>query len=134
MKRVVVDANVAFRALASSRGDIRGRLDPVDGVQFITPRFLFVELFKHKDRIVRASKKSEDDVLESLHTLVAAMEFVDESAIPIGTWLEARRLCAPTDPKDTPYVALALYADGELWTEDEELKQGLRARGFTRFF
>ena len=73
-------------------------------------------------------------MLESLHTLVAAMEFMDESAIPIGTWLEAHRLCAPTDPKDTPYVALALYVDGELWTEDEELKQGLRARGFTRFF
>ena len=65
---------------------------------------------------------------------VAAMEFMDESAIPIGTWLEARRLCTPTDPKDTPYVALALYVDGELWTEDEELKQGLRARGFMRFF
>ena len=96
--------------------------------------FFLVELFKHKDRIIRASKKSEDDVLEALHTLVAAMEFMDESAIPIGTWLEAHRLCAPTDPKDTPYVALALYADGELWTEDEELKQGLRARGFTRFF
>jgi len=120
-----------WRAVAGifGAGSIRWK-----GVQFITPRFLFVELFKHKDRIVRASKKSEDDVLESLHTLVAAMEFMDESAIPIGTWLEAHRLCAPTDPKDTPYVALALYVDGELWTEDEELKQGLRARGFTRFF
>ena len=119
MKRVVVDANVAFRALASSRGDIRGKLDPVDGVLFITPRFLFVELFKHKDRIVRASKKSEDDVLESLHALVAAMESMDESASPIDRWLEARRLCAPTDPKDTRYVALALYVDGELGTEDD---------------
>ena len=48
--------------------------------------------------------------------------------------MEAQRLCAPTDPKDTPYVALALHLDAELWTLDEELKAGLRLRGFDRFF
>ena len=73
-------------------------------------------------------------MLESLHTLVASLEFFDEAAIPVGTWLEARRLCAPTDPKDTPYVALALHLDAELWSQDEELKTGLRSRGFTRFY
>lgn len=134
MKRVIVDANLAFRALARSRGDLRARLDPAEDLLFIAPRFLFVELFKHKDRIVRASKTPEDAVLESLHALVASLEFADEAAIPVGTWLEARRLCAPTDPKDTPYVALALHLDAELWSEDEELKTGLRSRSFTRFF
>ena len=134
MKRVVVDANIAFRSLASSRGDLRARLDPAEDLRFIAPRFLFVELFKHKDRIVGASGKPEEEVLESLHALVASLEFADEAAIPIGTWIEARRLCAPTDPKDTPYVALTLHLDAELWSEDGELKTGLRARGFTRFF
>ena len=134
MKRVIVDANIAFRALARSRGDLRARLDPAEDLCFIAPRFLFVELFKHKDRIIRVSKTPEDAVLESLHALVASLEFADEAAIPVGTWLEARRLCAPTDPKDTPYVALALHLDAELWSEDEELKAGLRSRNFTRFF
>ena len=133
MTRVIVDANIAFRALARSRGDLRARLNPATDLRFIAPRFIFVELFKHKDRIVRASGTPEDAVLESLHTLVASLEFFDEAAIPVGTWLEARRLCAPTDPKDTPYVALALHLDAELWSHDEELKTGLRSRGFTRF-
>src|SRR5579862_7299531 len=109
MKRVIVDANIAFRALASSRGDLRAQFDSAGAIRFIAPRFLFIELFKHKDRLVRASRKSEDVVLESLHALVATLDFADEAAIPIGTWLEARRLCAPIDPKDTPYVALALH-------------------------
>jgi len=38
------------------------------------------------------------------------------------------------DLKDTPFVALALHLDARLWTDDEELKAGLRARGFDQFF
>lgn len=134
MKRVVVDANIAFRALASSRGDLRARLDPTEEFRFVVPRFIFIELFKHKDAIVAASGKTEEEVLEALSALVALLEFADEAAIPIGDWLEARRLCVPTDAKDTPYVALALHLDADLWTEDAALKTGLRARGFVRFF
>lgn len=134
MTNVIVDANIAFRTLASSRGDLRSRLDTVGDIRFVAPRFIFVELFKHKDRLFRAMGKSEDELLEALHALVASLDFSDEAAIPIGTWLEAHRLCAPTDPKDTPYVALALHHDAELWTEDAALKVGLAARGFTRFF
>ena len=61
------------------------------------------------------------------------MHFIEEGTIPIGTWMEARRLCKEVDPKDTPFVALTLHLDGSLWTSDEELMAGLRARGFDRF-
>jgi len=97
------------------------------------PRFLFVELFRHKERIVRASRLPEVEIIESLHALVARIEFHNESLLTIGDWMEAYRLCSPTDEKDTAYVALALHLDAEIWSEDEELKAGLRARGFDRF-
>ena len=45
---VVVDANIAFKTLASGRGDLRDRLGPAAAVTFYAPRFLLVELFKHK--------------------------------------------------------------------------------------
>lgn len=48
--------------------------------------------------------------------------------------MEAHRLCHGVDLKDTPYVALTLHFDALLWTEDEELKTGLRAKGFDRFY
>lgn len=38
------------------------------------------------------------------------------------------------DEKDTPYVALTLHLDGRLWTDDVELKRGLMAKNFDRFF
>ena len=48
-----------------------------------------------------AMGKPEDELLEALHALVASLDFADEASIPIGTWMEAQRLCSPTDPKDT---------------------------------
>ena len=47
--------------------------------------------------------------------------------------MEAYRLCE-VDRNDTPYVALALHLDAELWTQGDELKTGLRAKGFDWFF
>lgn len=45
---VIVDANIAFKTLAGGRGDLRGPVSPSVPLRFFAPRFLFVELFKHK--------------------------------------------------------------------------------------
>jgi len=42
--------------------------------------------------------------------------------------MEARRLCHEVDENDNPYLALTLHLDGRLWTDDAELKAGLRAK------
>jgi predicted nucleic acid-binding protein len=61
---VIVDANIAFKYLASHRGDLRRRLGPASDLRFFSPRFLFVELFKHKERLARAANLSEVELLE----------------------------------------------------------------------
>lgn len=131
---VIVDANLAFKAFVTNRGDLRDRLGASSRVELYSPRFLFVELFKHRDRLARACGLAEDELVESLHTLVARLEFVNEANVPMGTWLEAYRLCKDVDERDTAYVALTLHLDGRLWTEDRILQDGLQARGFDRFF
>jgi predicted nucleic acid-binding protein len=131
---VVVDANIAFRCLSSQRSDLRDRLDPGGRQQFFSPRFLFVELFKHKERLARASGLTETGLLDGLYAVVSQLEFVSEANIPVGTWVEAYRLCKGIDTDDTPYVALTLHLDGRFWTEDNQLKSALKARGFDRFF
>ena len=131
---VVVDANIAFKALISQRGDLRDRLDPSANVKFYTPGYLFVELFKHKTRLARATGLTEGVLLDALQALVSRLEFVNEANIPLGMWMEAHRLCKEVDEKDTPYVALTLHLDGRLWTEDAQLKQSLQAKGFDAFY
>jgi predicted nucleic acid-binding protein len=132
--RVVVDANIAFKSLVSRRGDLRDRLDPSGNLKFHAPGYLFVELFKHKDRLIHATKLTPDDLLQALQALVSRLEFVNEANITLGLWMEAHRLCKDVDENDTPYVALTLHLDGRLWTEDAELKKGLRAKGFERLY
>lgn len=131
---VIVDANIAFKTLAAGRGDLRNPLSPALLLRFFAPRFLFVELFKHKDRLIHAARLTEEEILQALYTLVSRIEFIKDADVPLGVWLEAQRLCRDVDEKDTPYVALTLHLDGRLWTEDAVLKTGLRARGFDAFF
>jgi len=38
------------------------------------------------------------------------------------------------DEKDTPFVALSLELGFELWTRDQELIIGLKAKGFDQFY
>jgi predicted nucleic acid-binding protein len=131
---VVVDTNILFSALVSRRSRIRETLLVEAGLSFCCPRFIFSELFKHKERVVAATDLSEAELLDALNSLFAHMQFVDESTILVGDWVEARRLCSGIDEKDTPFVALAIHLNARLWTEDNELKTGLRARGFNSFF
>jgi predicted nucleic acid-binding protein len=132
--KVVLDTNIfisfLLRRVAAHRR--RFQTDPLNS--FYCPRFFLVELFKHKERIAQISELDADELLECLHELLARVHFVEEGVIPIGTWMEARRLCRNVDLKDTPFVALTLHLDGRLWTADAELKAGLRAKDFQRFF
>ena len=131
--KLVLDTNVFFALLLGRDTALRRRFLGDIEHTFYCPRFFLVELFKHKERIAQASTLPESDLLECLYELLARVHFVDEGGIPIGTWMEARRLCRDVDPKDTPFVALTLHLDGQLWTGDNELATALRAKGFDRF-
>jgi len=95
---------------------------------------LTIELFKHQARLAHATGVTDDELVEVLQALVNRLEFVNESPIPLGIWMEVHRLCKDVDERDTPYVALTLHLDGRLRAEDAELKQGLCSRRFTNFF
>ena len=85
---VIVDANIAFKCLHAGRGDLRGRIGPGQHPHFFSPRFLFVELFKHKEWLASAAKLPQAEFLEALYALVSRLEFVNEANIPVGTWVE----------------------------------------------
>jgi predicted nucleic acid-binding protein len=81
---IVVDTNVLFSALVSQRSRVREILLMEAGLSFCCPRFIFGELFKHKERIVAATDLSEEELLDALNALFARIRFIDESAIPLS--------------------------------------------------
>lgn len=133
MKTVIVDTNILFAAMRSANSRLRVILDRPD-LKFYTPNFLVVEIFKHKEKILRKSKASEDEIYEFLNQLLRKVQFVSEENLSLGNIIQAYRLCNDIDEKDTLFVALTLELEGELWTRDEVLKAGLIKKGFTSFF
>jgi predicted nucleic acid-binding protein len=131
---VVVDANRLFSELIAGNRPRRLIMSSRSDIQFFCPKYVLVELFKHKERIMLATKLDEPSLLGLLHTLLERIRFFDEDAIRIGCWTEAWRLCRDIDEKDVAYVALTLELEGDLWTGDRELEAGLRRKGFRQFF
>lgn len=130
---VVVDTNIVFKALRLKNSAIRDALTEGQ-YQFYAPKFLFVEVFKHKEKLLRNNTQSEDDLYEYLNTLLQHITFVNEDTVSVGSYLEAYRLCREVDEKDVPFVALALELNCPLWTVDQFIRDGLVAKGFTAFF
>jgi predicted nucleic acid-binding protein len=95
---------------------------------------VLIELFKHKEKIVRLSHLAEDDVLLVLHSLLRRLRIYKEDLITPESLRAAFDLCSRVDEDDTPHVALTIELGGLLWTGDKRLREGLRARGFDRFF
>jgi len=133
-ERVIIDANRIFSELIAGNHRLRQAFSSQPDTDFFCPKYVFVELFKHKERIAEKTDLKEPDLLSLLHSLIEKIHFFDEDAISIGSWAEAWRLCRDVDENDVAYVALTVELAGKLWSSDRELEIGLRKKGFTCFY
>lgn len=131
--KVVVDSNIVFSALLKSPNRFCDTIC-LSSDEFYTPKFMFVEIFKYKERIVRQSKMPEEEVLEMLYRLILNLRFFDETLISTRNFLRGFQLVKNTDRNDLVFVALAFEIGAKLWTSDLELKNGLLAGGFDAFY
>jgi predicted nucleic acid-binding protein len=130
---VVIDTNIVFSALLKENSRFT-EIILYSQYEFYAAELLPVELFKHKERILRGSRMSEPQVVQTLLTLLQHITIFRDQQITREHKGEALRLCRDVDPTDAPHVARALALDAPLWTGDERLRRGLEAKGFTRFF
>lgn len=133
MNLVIPDSNVIFRALRSPFSRTRETLLR-DDCLFLTPNFLFEEIFKYKEKILHHSPATEMEVYEYLSLLLRKIHFINEDLVSLGNRIQAHRLCSDIDEKDTPFLALVLELEAKFWTFDNELKTGLMKKGFRDFF
>lgn len=132
-KIIVVDTNIVFKALRLKNSYIREILNQ-EQYHFYAPKFLLVEIFKHKEKILKNNTQLEDEFYEYLNLLLQRITFVNEDIISIGNYLEAYRLCKDIDEKDVPFIALTIQLEFDLWTFDQPIKTGLINKGFEHFF
>lgn len=129
---IVVDANILMSALITQQGRVALTLiEQAERYRFVSCHFLYVELFKHKEKLVKLSRLPEADFLELLLGLLNRIDFLNESLLPIDVIEQARELVHDIDPRDVYYVALTLHYNARLWTGDRKLIEGLQAKDVT---
>ncbi|MGB3781224.1 MAG: PIN domain-containing protein [Tunicatimonas sp.] len=131
--KIVVDTNILFSALLKTP-NIYAETILLSENSFYSPKFVFVELFKYKEKIIKYAKLPENDVLELLYRLLKSIRMMEEDQISTYNLQQAYNLCEGVDLKDIPFVALTLDLDGKLWTKDDTLKKGLIKKGFNNFY
>lgn len=130
---VVVDTNILFSALLKERSGFAEILLTSEA-RFFVNELVFAEIFRHKEKLMRLSALSEEEVVSLLHTLLRAVELFKEDLVSSENRKAAYELCRVVDETDAPHLAITLELDALLWTGDGTLKKALRARGFDRFF
>lgn len=131
---VIVDTNIFFSILLWKSKKFRDVLFSEPETTFYCCRFAIVELFKYKERLLKYTELEEDEFLEAYYSVLKRVSFYDEQTMSVESIQKANDLCKDVDEKDAPFVALTIELNGKLWTNDKELKDGLRDRGFDAFF
>jgi predicted nucleic acid-binding protein len=126
--KVVVDTNIIFSILLKKESKELEIIQSSD-LEIFIPKFLIIEIFKHKEKIVRISKLSETEILENLYMVLNYCRVFNEEDIPEKIKTKAYEYVKDVDDKDVVFVASALTLDAELWSGDKKLINGLKEKG-----
>lgn len=102
--QVVVDSNILLLVAARGYGAAETIPDGQNTTTLHCPRFVFVELFKHKERIAAATELTQEDLLDCLYELLARVSW-KKAALPSvrglrraacgGRWIRRIRRSSP---------------------------------------
>lgn len=133
MDIIIVDTNIIFSAILNAKSPIGDLLFNNGGqLDFYSSEYLREEIDRHRSRIVSLSNTSEDAVNQVIFQVYRQISFISDQQIPYEHWAKSAPLVRDIDMDDLPFVALTSYLDGDLWTGDLALLEGLRAKGFLR--
>lgn len=129
--KIIVDTNIVFSAILNSNSRIgKILLNAKEHFQFFTCNYLKVEIQRHRNRIIKITKLTEDQVLELEELVTKHITFIDERLIPQDILIRTEAQLKSIDPDDTVFVALTKHLEGKLWTGDMQLFNGLKAKRF----
>jgi len=117
MVKVIVDTNIIFRVF--SKGRTRNLiLNP--SVKLSAPSYLIYEIVDKSDKIISHFNISPEKFHKILKGLYNLVDFVPE--FYYKEFIEqAYEIAKNFDPKDTPFIALALKLEIPIWTNDKAM-------------
>ena len=129
--KIVVDTNIVFSAILNSGSKIGKILLQSKGhFQFYSCNYLRTEINGHRNRLLKLTKLSKDELAELESLVTHNITFIDERLLPQVLLKQTETLLKSIDPKDTPFVALTKHLECNLWTGDMQLYNGLKSKRF----
>ena len=129
--KIIVDTNIVFSAILNSNSRIgKILLNSKEHFQFFTCNYLRTEIQRHRNKLLKLTKLTEDQLSELEDLVTQHINFIDERLIPQNILIKTEIQLKAIDPDDTVFVALAKHLEGKLWTGDLQLYNGLKAKRF----
>ena len=123
MVKLVIDTNILFRFFRKG-SKIRFLARYFD---LYTPAYALLELYEKKEKIISKLKIPESDYYEIYFSLRFIVNFISEIHY-LDKWQKALEIASEFDPKDTPFIALALKLNIPIWTNDKKMiEYGLKS-------
>jgi len=129
MTDFVMDANVLMSILISGKASYRPILTYY---QFILPDFVFIEVDKYKNILLKKSKMQEDELRRWSYFVFSNITVLPYYVLANENIKKANELLKDIDLKDSSYVALGMQLDLILLTRDKPLLNGLKNRGYRK--
>lgn len=133
MNTIVLDTNIIFSSLVNKNSFLSDILLDKK-YNFVMPKYAYIELFKHKEKIMEFTRLRDDEILELLYRLLKNINVFDEDLITLNSLKTAYELVKDIDEDDIIFVALTIEVNGVLWTRDKKLSTKLIEKGFNKFF
>lgn len=96
---------------------------------FCAPSILIDELSKHQSKLCVISGYSIDEFEHLKRIFFRKITFFDLEVISSDVWASALGLTFDVDEDDTPFFALSIALEAQLWTGDKKLLQALLRKG-----
>jgi len=118
---IIIDSNVLFSALI--KNSVTRRIILEYHSFFLFPSFIFDEMDKHKEILLKKSEMNSKDFNLLLNILLRKVMIIPTEVLsPYKK--EAYKIVKDIDPDDTLFIACALaYPDSFIWSDDKKLKQ-----------
>ncbi len=131
--KIIVDTSIFISALINPKGIFAEILmNPSFQFENYSSYYLIIEIFKHKEKILKYSKLTENELIEQVYKLLKNVTLINENQIPKETWKKSFELTKNIDENDTAFVALTEFIDGKLWSFDKKLINGLKNKGYSK--
>lgn len=123
---LIVDTNIIFSCFQKD-GIIRKLLFLIQE-DLYAPNFLFFEIFKYKEKILKNSNLDSFDISEMASIIFNKIFFVNEKKISKENRLKAYDYCRGIDENDSIFIALSLELNIPLWSGDKKLYENLKEK------